>query len=122
MEKVAVKYIGKRETYIDGTYGSRIAFTKGQSVLVPADLAAKMLRHPDVYAKGDAKKAEVVEVQEQPVVDEDSQAIRDRIAVMDKTALESFVKTTYRMDIDKRKSVESLRQQAINLVDQYGAV
>ena len=43
------------------------------------------------------------------------------IAVMDKTALESFVKTTYRMDIDKRKSVESLRQQAIGLVDQYGA-
>lgn len=121
MEKVAIKYIGRRETYIDGTYGSRIAFTQGQSVLVPADLAAKMLRHPDVYTQGDAKKAEVVEVQEQTLVDEDSQAIRDRIAAMDKTALESFVKTTYRMDIDKRKSVESLRQQAINLVDQYGA-
>jgi len=121
MEKVAVKYVGKRATYTEGTYGSRIVFAQGQTVLVPADLAAKLLRHPDVYAKGDAKKAEVVEVQEQTLVDEDSQAIRDRIAAMDKTALESFVKTTYRMDIDKRKSVESLRQQAINLVDQYGA-
>ena len=80
MEKVAVKYIGHRETYTDGAYGSRIAFTKGQSVLVPADLAAKLLRHPDVYTHGEDKKAVVVEVQEQKTENEDSQAIRDRIA------------------------------------------
>lgn len=121
MEKVAVKYIGHRETYTDGAYGSRIVFTKGQSVLVPADLAAKLLRHPDVYTQGENKKAVVVEVQEQKTENEDSQAIRDRIAVMDKTALESFVKTTFRIDIDKRKGVEALRQQAIGLIDQYGA-
>lgn len=120
MEKVAVKYIGHRETYMDGVYGSRITFVKGQSVLVPADLAAKLLRHSDVYVPGNEKKAEVVEVaQEQPV--DETQSVRDNINNMDKNALATFAKTTYRIDLDKRLSINALREQVVGLVDQYGA-
>ncbi len=121
MEKVAVKYIGKRATYTEGMYGSRIQFTQGQAVLVPADLAVKLLRHQDQYTNGDERKAETVLIEVVKDEADETQDIRDRIAVMDKTALESFVKTTFRIDIDKRKGLESLRQQAIGLVDQYGA-
>lgn len=120
MEKVAVKYIGKRATYTEGMYGSRVQFTQGQAVLVPADLAVKLLRHQDQYTNGDEKKAKDVLVEVVKDEADETQDIRDRIAVMDKTALESFVKTTFRVDLDKRKGLESLRQQAIGLVDQYG--
>ena len=39
---------------------------------------------------------------------------------MDKEALEAFAKTHFSVDLDKRKSVDSLRQQVTNLVDQFG--
>lgn len=122
MEKVAVKYIGKRENYTEGTYGSRIEFKQGQSVLVPVELANKLLRHPDVYVPGNEKKAEVVEIVQKDTNEPDEvQNVRDQIASMDKVGLESFAKVNFNIDLDKRKGVENLRQQVIGLVDQFGA-
>lgn len=117
----AIKYVGKRLTYTDGTYGTRITFTQGQTLMVPADKAALMLRHADVYAPGKYVKevAIVAAVTDKP--DEQTQDVRDSIANMDKTALETFVKTNYSVDLDKRKSLASLRAEATGLVDQYGA-
>lgn len=120
MDKVAIKYVGKRDTYVEGTYGSRIQFTQGQSVLVPSGLAAKLLRHADQYAKGEVEVAEVVPVDKPDTEPDKTQDMRDQIAVMDKSALESFAKTAFRIDLDKRKGLESLRQQVIGLVDQFG--
>lgn len=126
MEKVAVQYIGKRETYTEGTYGSRLVFTQGQTVLVSAELAKKLLRHPDVYQPGQVTDETTVQVETTPDEKDESeqseiQDVRDRIASMDKAALESFAKTTFQIDLDKRKGVEALRQQVTGLVDQYGA-
>jgi len=122
MEKVAVKYVGKRATYTEGTYGSRIVFAQGQTVLVPADLAAKLLRHPDVYQTGENAQAVAVEVPEGKDDEQqtETQNVRDQIAIMDKNALESFAKTTFRIDLDKRKGINALREQVTGLVDQYG--
>lgn len=124
MEKVAVKYVGPRATYTEGTYGSRIEFTQGQTVLIQPELAAKLLRHPDVYQRGEAEGAKAVEVLDdgKKKADEpdEAQLVRDRIATMDKDALKSFAKTTFRVDLDKRKGVNALRQQVTGLVDQYG--
>ena len=120
MNLVSVKYIGKRLEYTDGTYGTRILFSKGESRQVPADKARLMLKHPDVYVPGepDAEIATVpLDTQEQ----DSAQDMRDAIANMDKSALESYAKTHYRIDIDKRRSVDALRTQVTGLVDQYGA-
>lgn len=120
--RVAVKYIGKRERYVDGCYGSRIEFQQGQTLLVPADIAAKMLRHPDVYVPGAEKGADVAVVDESKAnkEPEEIQELRDQIANMDKPALKLFAKERFRMDIDSRKSLGDLRGQVTGLLDQYG--
>ena len=119
MDHLSVKYIGKRPEYTDGTFGTRIHFVQGESRLVPMDKARQMLKHPDVYVPGDedAPVALVpVDTQEQ----DNAQDMRDAIAVMDKAALESYAKTYFKIDLDKRKGVESLRSQVTMLVDQFG--
>lgn len=119
---VAVKYVGKRERYVDGAFGSRIEFQQGQTLMVPADLAAKMLKHPDVYVPGATKGADVAVVDESKANQEpeEIQELRDQIANMDKAALKQFAKERFRMDIDGRKPLGDLRGQVTGLLDQYG--
>lgn len=123
-----IKYVGHRPKYREGTYGSGIVFEHGAVIEVDDALAVKLLRHKDVYVRGDA--AESVGKFELPPVDQKKkqaeeeegkiQDQRDAIALMNKEALELFVKTNFQIDIDRRKSVGALREQAINLIDQYG--
>ena len=54
MDYVSVKYIGKRSSYVDGAFGTRVTFKQGESKMIPADKALLMLRHPDVYVPGKA--------------------------------------------------------------------
>lgn len=120
-----IKYIGQRPEYTDGTYGTYVRWTKGQTQLVPDDKAQLMLRHPDVYVKGSAKEAKdateaVIAVKPAPDSEEDLQDARDLIATMDKDALGSYAKNNFRVDINKRQSVETLRLKVSSLVDQFG--
>lgn len=122
MEHVSVKYIGKRSQYVDGAFGTRIAFRQGESKMVPADKALLMLRHPDVYVPGKAD-APIAVVPEVKAEGEDLQDLRDSIAAMsDKKTLSDFAEAKYGIKLDKRKPIEELRLQAIGLVDQYGMV
>lgn len=120
-----IKYIGKRETYREGAYGTGIVFAHGQTVNIEDDeLARKMLRHKDVYVRGDAAEAETAEAVKTPAKDGDTedplQETRDAIATMNKGALKDFAKTNFNVDIDSRKSVGDLRTQAMGLLDQFG--
>lgn len=123
MNTQPICYVGRRPVYREGAYGSGIVFQQGETKLVPADLAAKLLRHPDVYAPGVEAGAQTVELKApaKQTQDESTQDLRDTIAFMDKDALEVFAKTNFKIDLDKRKSVASLRQHVTQLVDQYGA-
>lgn len=118
---VSVKYIGKRLEYTDGTFGTRIRFLQGESRMVPLDKARLMLKHPDVYVPGVAD-APVAVLPVETTEEDNVQDMRDAIASMDKAALESYTKTHFRIDLDKRKSVESLRHQVTGLVDQFGVL
>ena len=120
-----IKYIGHRDFYRDGACGSELVFQHGQTLMVEDEFAAKMLRHPSVYERGDA----VDEIVEKPAGakktastgDEDpAQTMRDSIGQMNKQALETFAKTHFSVDIDKRKSVGDLRSQVTGLFDQFG--
>ena len=120
MDHLSVKYIGKRAEYTEGAYGTRIHFLQGESRMVPVDKARLMLKHPDVYAPGvpDAVIAVLPEVKTE---DDPTQDMRDSIAIMDKAALEAYAKTNFRVDIDKRRSIETLRTEVTGLVDRFGA-
>lgn len=123
---VPVKYVGRRQTYVEGAYGSKLVFTSDETKLVPPDLAAKLLRHPDVYVQGEMPKAKNQAVESgKKAPEEDNQEsmlqdLRDTIAIMDKDALEQFGRFHFKVDIDKRRSLPNLRQEITRLLDQYG--
>ena len=48
---VAIKYIGKRESYTDRLYGTGLMFTQGQVRSVPGELARRFLSHRDLFEK-----------------------------------------------------------------------
>jgi hypothetical protein len=117
-----IKYIGKRPEYVDGTYGTRIHFLQNETKLVPADKAALMLKHADVYVAGKASpKLEEPAVPKASDEDEDHlQSLRDSISSMDKESLKEFAQTHYSVKLNGQKGEATLRQEVIGLVDQYG--
>lgn len=119
---IAVKYIGHRQKFSDVIYGSGIAFAPGQTVNVDDAIARKMLKHADVYERGDMAEADApVSAPKNPSDDEDpDQTARDAIANMSKDALVTYAKTTFSVDLDKRSSVGDMRTKVTGLYDQYG--
>jgi hypothetical protein len=123
---VMIKYIGRRLTHKDGNYGTGIQWDHpGQSKPVPAAAAAQMLRHPDVYAMGEGPAPEpavqVVKVSEKELEEQHTQDVRDSInAMRAKAAVSAFIKTNFGQDADESKPLAALKEQAIQLVDQFG--
>jgi len=134
-----IKYIGKRETYVEGMYGSKIEFTKGESVDVDNKLAAKLLRHKDQYIEDtesagsaddieDTNSADDIEdtnsdddTESTDSDDDPMQDVRDSIVTMDKQSLIDFAEANFSgLSLNKRKSEENLRVELIQLVDRYG--
>lgn len=121
---VKIKYIGKREKYVEGTYGSKIEFTKGESVLIDGKLAAKLIKHKDQYIIDDSDDAgEVKEAlaEEREIEEDDYQDERDSISNLDKKGLSDFAGRNFAgTKLDGRKSVELLRTEVIGMIDRYG--
>lgn len=121
-----ITYIGHRPTYREGCYGSGLVFSQGQTINVDDDaLAKKLLKHKDVYTLGEAEAAEEVEkvAATVPETDKDAdpaQDMRDSIMAMNKDALETFAKSHFSVDLDKRQKVGDLRMKVIGLFDQFG--
>lgn len=122
-----IKYIGHRPTYTEGAYGSGLVFTQGQTLNIEDDvLARKLLRHADVYVRGDAESAEktIAEAdtnKKQGDKDEDQmQVAKDALVTMTKDSLKTYAKTHFNVDLDSRKSVGDLRTQVSMLLDQFG--
>jgi hypothetical protein len=116
-----VKYIGPRENYIDGAFGSGIAFIKGETRMVPADLARQMYVHKTVYVPGEVV-SDMATAKVGATEEDDAQDLRDSISNMDKASIAQFVKTHFQQEVDKRQSLTALRSHATGLVDQFGVV
>jgi hypothetical protein len=121
-----VKYVGTRPYYVEGCYGSKINFTKGETILVPDDLALKLFRHADVYAPGHEEKntptaiIKVTDLKELET-EADLQHARDVINTMDSVdSLAEYAMTNFSQKLDKRQSIPTLRTKVIHLIDLYG--
>jgi len=175
-EKVAVKYIGRKEPWIDRLYGSKLPFHKEQVRVVPSSLALRLLRHEDLFTTetadttGDEQKqsensgdnagdlltqGEKTEDNSEGKTEDNSedkgdnnsedntdelldnakaeqeakeqqererQDVIDRVQGMDKDALDNFAYSNYEQRINKRKSVENLREDVIGMIDRFGVV
>jgi hypothetical protein len=123
MQQTAVQYVGARERYKEGCYGSGIEFEKGQTLLVPNELAAKLLRHPDVYAPGEVTVAQPATIPPQDpnkVSDPEVENVRDMVMNMDLDTLSDFSMTHYRVKLHPRQSVGNARKKVLQMIDLYG--
>lgn len=121
-----IRYIGKREPHVDGAYGTRILWAcRGDTQLVPDATAIKMLGHLDVYERGEAATDAVAPVAPKKKVDdsdEPSQVARDMVNTMGKDALETYARTNFKVELDKRQKVSDLRSEVTSLIDRFGIV
>lgn len=133
---VPVKYIGRRDTFVDRIYGSLLKFEKDQVRSVPADLARNFLRHQDQFERGpeeaagageaaadtgDQQEALAKKKAEEDAKQNELQGLRDQVARMGKAALKSFAMTHYRQQVDESKTVGELRQDVTQMINAYGA-
>lgn len=118
-----IQYVGRREWHKDATYSTG-EWAKGQTKGVSDSVALKLLRHPDVYIESAEVVDEVAPEEAKP--EDDEQARTDDLLLslqtMSKEEAVDFAKRHFQIALDKRKSVENLRSEAINLLHQFGAV
>lgn len=132
---VPVKYVGRRSDFFDRIYGSGLFFDQGQTRWIPPELARKLLRHADLFERGEEEadaqpdddtaellKESAIEQETQRIDQSAIQDLRDSVQSMDKDALSHFAGTNYRQIIDRRRSVEALRVEVLGLIDRFGAV
>jgi hypothetical protein len=136
---IPIQYIGPREVYKDGAYGTGLTFTRGQTLPVPAAVAGKMLLHPDVYVVGtleapatdaqqavaDAEGAVKAAKDAQDVKDDQENQVQDQRDSIErmtsKASVAEFVKNQYRQDLDpKTMKLAEMKAKAIQLIDQFG--
>jgi hypothetical protein len=86
-----------------------------------------MLRHTDSYAHGDDKQGEqqeavetVVEKDKKETEEDQVQDLLVSIQTMGVEAIAEFVQRHFNQKIDRRKSAENLRIDAVNLLHQFG--
>lgn len=119
-----IEYIGKRASHTDGLYGTRIFWEViGAVKLVPEDVARKMTAiNKDVYRIGVYGGEATPGLQAEKPVEDNARIELDMvIQTMDKDALESYARTHFGQELDKRRSVENLRQEVGRMLDQFGA-
>lgn len=128
MNFVPIKYIGRKD-YRDRT-SLRQSWQPGDTKLVPEQDAKKLLQFAEFeHSKAKAKPAELEQAKTaQKVADQakhdakrDLENVQVSIDQMDKDALEAYAKN-YSVDLDKRRSLASLRQEVNNLIELHGAV
>jgi len=140
---IAVTYMGRRDTFLDRLYGSKLEFRQGQTRALPPELARRLLNHADQFERAVIKFERAADplpeaepednttsmlAKAQLAKDEaaakqlDLQGLYDQVATMNKAALAHFAKVNYRQEIKPADTLTSLRQQVIGFIDQYGAV
>lgn len=143
---LAVQYIGRRPEWNDHLYGTGLYFVTDQVRYLPEPTARMLLRHQDLFAEAKVEDAPPVVVAPEPESEaarddtaelleaakqkEDEQHeeanriqdVKQAVSFMDKAALKDFVSRNYRQSLDGRLSVEAMRTQALQLIDQFGVV
>lgn len=135
---VAVTYTGTDAPFKDRIYRSGLTFTEGQTRVLPAPLAARFLRHADVFQPAGAGPSESAanelpaddtaeamaqqqqEIERQREREDARFALLDQIESMDKKMLEDWAEVNFKQKLDGRMSLRNMRDAVKGFVDQYG--
>ena len=144
-----VQYIGRKPTYTDLLYGTGLTFVPNQVRPLPERLAAKFLRHSDLFREepqDDEQQDEQAQKPEQsdtpPKLDDDTAALLaaaqkqqdeqaqkdleragliDQVRTMTKPELQTLAKDRWNQVLAKNLTLESTRERVLQFVEQYGA-
>lgn len=136
METTPIMYIGVRERYTDGLFGTG-AWERDQIKLVPTEVATRMRVHASVYVETQVAKKEVaagepvktsadlevVEINrptEEKKLFDQVEELETQVNGMNKPGLVDFAKTHYGQKLDARKSIADIRTEVVRLIHQYG--
>ena len=122
---VAVQYVGRKPEWRDALYNTGLYFVADQVRNLPAHTARQLLRHTDLFRE--AKVEVAPEPVEEPEADTDRELqkvldLKQTVSFMDKDALKQFALTNYNQKLDGRLSVEALREQTAQMIDQFGVI
>lgn len=135
---IAVQYFGREAPFVERNYGSGLTFDSGQTRVVPDGLAELLLRHADVFAKGEGattpektESGDSTQVQLEAAAKKQAlqevdinqrQDLVDQINLMDKDALKNYASIKYGQPLPKTLSVKNMRAKVVQLIDQFGAL
>ena len=136
VQKVGVKYIGRRPSFHDRLFGTGLDFAAGQTRMVPLDTARRFFAHASEFELDATAVAAAVQADDtDDLMDkakakqeldakelDELQYLRDQVTRMAKPELQVIAKTKYGQDLDARASVQRMRDQVVNLMDRFGAV
>lgn len=133
---VRVKYQGNKAEYQERLYSSNLTFTYGQVRSVPAELAKKLLKHPEFIideetgvAASDAavdNTAQTLRQSQKENKEADTNKERDLDAIdqirqmTDKDSLVQYAMLNFGQKMAKNLSVEKMQEKVINLIDTIG--
>lgn len=129
VKKLPVKMIANRDSINDSIYGTG-RWDREEIKLVDPAVAARMVRHVDVYEQVTAeeaaeKKAVEVEAVVKKTEDEQNDAatqeLRDSVAKMERDAVIEYAGVHYGLKIHPNTGVEKARAQLIQHIDLAGA-
>lgn len=135
-----VKYIGRRDTFTDNQYNTRLTWQKDQVRYLPGDVARKFLRHRDLFTLGEGESGapagaakvedDTVEVlqraeQENTVAIETQTQLAeliDTVNQMTKSSLAEFAANKYNHKFRSVDKLNDMRKDVVNLIHQFGVV
>ena len=89
-----------------------------------ADAKQAKPKQAEQQAEADAQAAALLQAQQAEKVEQDEQAARESMLLtvesMDKGALEEYARK-YEVELDKRRSLDTLRAEVATLIEQFGA-
>lgn len=128
--KTPVEYHAPRTYINDSTYGTgRWDHGQDRIKLLDPVLAAKLLKHVDVWKRPEAEEAiehitDVVEFQvkeKRLAPDDDTLDLRDKVGKMNRDEAIAYAKTHYQLEIPGNTSTANARQLLIQHIDLAGA-
>lgn len=137
-QKISVTYIGRRDSFTDTLYGTKLHFDRGQTHFMPRELAERFLRHPEFSASSvDTTPAASTQISEQTDTEAQLEAarveqeklqqeanrlsdVRQSISLMDKDKVLEFVRVNFNQTLAKNAKLENLQAKAVQLIDQFG--
>lgn len=123
---IQITYIGNKPENKDSLYGTNAIFKKGETKLVPDDVAKKMLRHIDVYALGNEPKLAKLDEAESKSIDEyDPNKViieKDLINTMSRESLEAYAEAHYQLVYPPNTKISAIKKDVFSKLDTLGVI